>query len=1029
MCRSAAPFCAFFCILLMSGCADTSFVGKRVDNFTAYYNTYYNAEKSYEEGVDRVLDRRESEPVDMNVYLSLFLSGEGGPNESFATAIEKSADVLREHPNSKWVDESLMMIGKSYYFQQNYVGAEQKFREVQNLSEDLEPEARFWLVRTLVAAGRFGEAERVSASLLTDEGEAGGTWTAQTWLARGESFVRQARWGNAAESLSAGLSGDLPRRLRARSAFLLGQVRETLDDPVGAQAAYTRSFRAANEYEIEYAARLSAIRVQGLNGQPAEALAELEEMEEDDKNFERLGALRVLRARLLDADGKPDDARAVLREVLYEPPPAQGATQGRAHYAMAQVYRDAYDDFSRAAAHFDTASTSLRQTVTTREPVLLTPVAITNSESLSRRYRTIADRASDVTRIDSLLRLGSLSPDELRAELEALQEQQAQQRAAARERRDQEEAARRFTNRTVTAQRNASSQSLAVSTGGSFLFHDNPTRVQEGRRNFERRWGPRPRVENWRRSAVIDQRQGPQAADPDARNDGEVDAEAVADAPADDAGPIAAGFDLGEIPRTASEKEALRGDRAVARYELATALFLNAERPDSAATWYQKVIDEDAERPVARRALYALAEVRTAQDRPEEAGRLYQTVIDRYPASAFAQRARQRLGLASVETADTTAVAEAAYAAAYQAWQAGLRDSARSAMARVATEHAASGVAPRAVLALASFTVESLRTGPNPPSDSLLSGFLRSEAVDRSAVEDGRTRLRNALGADAPIDPAAARDDQTQRRRQSADRSPPSGAIQQRGDPRDPPEQDMPSEGEENLQQPARADTSGTSVQDVSRTPDDVDTTAVEPAVQPATDAQAPAAGDTMRGPGEDVNVAADRDPASPAAETPALPDSAAQTYDRVLDVLAYLVARYPESPEADRAQSMGVAIADAYPGSVISRPLDAAGEAKGGEDDSEAGREGAPSDSVATVPAPGGDAPDAAPADRTAPRDSVAGEPSAPAYRFDVPPDSARRRGPDRERAPTPQTDTTATDSIGSVPPRVPADSSRNGG
>jgi len=239
----------------------------------------------------------------------------------------------------------------------------------------------------------------------------------------------------------------------------------------------------------------------------------------------------------------------------------------------------------------------------------------------------------------------------------------------------------------------------------------------------------------------------------------------------------------------------------------------------------------------------------------------------------------------------------------------------------------------------------------------------------------------------------------------------------------------MPSEGEENLQQPARADTSGTSVQDVSRTPDDVDTTAVEPAVQPATDAQAPAAGDTMRGPGEDVNVAADRDPASPAAETPALPDSAAQTYDRVLDVLAYLVARYPESPEADRAQSMGVAIADAYPGSVISRPLDAAGEAKGGEDDSEAGRQGAPSDSVATVPAPGGDAPDAAPADRTAPRDSVAGEPSAPAYRFDVPPDSARRRGPDRERAPTPQTDTTATDSIGSVPLRVPADSSRNGG
>lgn len=1023
MCRSAAPLFAFLCILVLAGCADTSFIGKRVDNFTAYYNTYYNAEQSYQEGVDRVLDRRESEPVDMNVYLSLFLSGEGGSNESFATAIEKSADVLREHPNSKWVDESLMLIGKSYYFQQNYVGAEQKFREVQNLSEDLSPEARFWLVRTLVSAGRFGEAERVSASLLTENGSGDGTWTAQTWLARGEAFVRQARWGNAAEALSAGLSGDLPRRLRARSAFLLGQVRETLDDPVGAQAAYTRSFRAANEYEIEYAARLSAIRVRGLNGQPREALAELEDMQEDDKNFERLGALRVLRARLLDAEGKPENARAVLREVLYEPPPAQGATQGRAHYAMAEVYRDAYDDFSRAAAHFDTASTSLRQTVTTREPVLLTPVAITNSESLSRRYRTIADRASDVTRIDSLLRLGSLPPDELRAELEALQQQQAQERAAAQERRDQEEAARRFTNRTVTAQRNTPSQSLATSTGGSFLFHDNPTRVQEGRRNFERRWGPRPRVDNWRRSAAIEQRQGPQAADPDARNDGEVEAEAVADAPPDDAGPVGAGFDLGEIPRTSSEKEALRRDRAVARYELATALFLNAERPDSAATWYRKVIDDDAERPVARRALYALAEVRTAQNRTSEADRLYQTVIDRYPASVFAQRARQRLGLASVETADTTAVAEAAYSAAYQAWQVGLRDSARSAMARVATEHAASGVAPRAVLALASFTVESLRAGTNPPSDTLLAAFLDSEAVDRSTVEDGRTKLRNVLGADAPIDPAAAREDQAQRRPQAAASPPSSGVIQQQGNPRDPSGQETPTARRQNVQQPARVDTADTldtsddRMQDVSRMRGDFDTTAVDPAPQVTPEAQTAASRDTTGGSQADADVEADRDPPTSASETPALPDSASRTYDRVLDVLAYLVARYPESPEAVRAQSMGVAIADAYPGLVVTRP------------DDPAETERVRSDSGTTVPDPDADAPDAAPASRTTPRDSVARESSAPAYRFDVPSDSMRGRGAARERAPAPSPDTTAVDSTASVPPRVPADSSRNGG
>ncbi|RMF57303.1 MAG: hypothetical protein D6746_11295, partial [Bacteroidetes bacterium] len=142
---------------MLAGCGSSSFLGRRVDNFTAYYNTFYNARKAYERGVKSL--ERDNVPVDRTRYLPVFSDPDRAPrSQDFADAIKKSADVLRDHPTSKWADDALLLIGKSYFYQQNYVGAEQKFREVIDLGSDLEDEARFWLARTLIASQAYDEA-------------------------------------------------------------------------------------------------------------------------------------------------------------------------------------------------------------------------------------------------------------------------------------------------------------------------------------------------------------------------------------------------------------------------------------------------------------------------------------------------------------------------------------------------------------------------------------------------------------------------------------------------------------------------------------------------------------------------------------------------------------------------------------------------------------------------------------------------------------------------------------------------------
>jgi tetratricopeptide (TPR) repeat protein len=147
--------------VLAGGCAETSFVGRQYDNFTAYYNKFYNARNAFEEGVQAMQDR--DRPIDRTEYLSVFWEPEGTSTESsFKEAIQKSADVLREHPNSKWVDDALLLIGKSYFYQQNYAGAAQKFREVLALDGELglEPGARKAVVQMTAAM----EAEILGAT-------------------------------------------------------------------------------------------------------------------------------------------------------------------------------------------------------------------------------------------------------------------------------------------------------------------------------------------------------------------------------------------------------------------------------------------------------------------------------------------------------------------------------------------------------------------------------------------------------------------------------------------------------------------------------------------------------------------------------------------------------------------------------------------------------------------------------------------------------------------------------------------------
>jgi TolA-binding protein len=96
----------------------------------AYFNTYYNA--------NRIFNEAEAE------------RGEGGgriAGDKYADVVERCSKIVRDHPDSRWVDDALFLMGKALIRQEEYSSGIRKFTEIitNYPGSNYVPESYYWL--------------------------------------------------------------------------------------------------------------------------------------------------------------------------------------------------------------------------------------------------------------------------------------------------------------------------------------------------------------------------------------------------------------------------------------------------------------------------------------------------------------------------------------------------------------------------------------------------------------------------------------------------------------------------------------------------------------------------------------------------------------------------------------------------------------------------------------------------------------------------------------------------------------------
>jgi tetratricopeptide (TPR) repeat protein len=321
-------------------------------NFTAYFNTYYNAKKLFEQV--------EEDRANQNHPLFEFKEPNlpSGSQTPIIKVIEKCSKILQFDKESAYVDDALFMIGKAFYYQSEFAKAQRKFNELDAVENtDLHLINQYWIGITDLQLRNFDKGyeklEQVKQLALEEE----------EFEIRDMAYIKQIAFLNFREDYSPAveLSQSLIEvtnndELKAETYFQLGKFYKELEDVENAAKAFAAVDDYSPSFEIEFLSKFESAKLQKELGNVDESLTLLQDMRDEgiySQNFDKID-LEIAQIYL---DREELEAAVELYTIIdttYKSAPSSG----EAGFKRAEIWEKYYRDYDSAKFYYDRAANS-----------------------------------------------------------------------------------------------------------------------------------------------------------------------------------------------------------------------------------------------------------------------------------------------------------------------------------------------------------------------------------------------------------------------------------------------------------------------------------------------------------------------------------------------------------------------------------------------------------------------------------------------------------------------------------------------
>jgi len=481
-------------------------VTRNYHNLTAYYNYYYNANLSYENGVAK---SEKNYPMNYTDLLPVFTFNNqqmaGAIAGDMDRAVKKATGLVAHHsitvkpkpkkgaPNKKdrefynqnefcvWVPEAYLLIGKANVYGMNYDKALQTFNymltEYPN-SKSLY-EAKVWMAIIDAQTGSYEEGQEMLRSLNADK-KFPTKLRPLLLLSFADMDIKRKAYADAIPYLKKALQSHWKKNRRVRLTYLLGQLYEKIGDNEKSIEAFRAVTKMNPAYETAFNAQIK-IAILYQSGQKGKDLRKvLLKLAKDEKNREYLDLVYYALGKI---DLAENDMPAAMKNfaLSVSKSVSNNFQKGLSSITLADLYFEK-PDYIMAQAYYDTAVTVLDNTYPDYAQLKL---KTDNLTSLVSDLRV-------VSREDSLQRVAKMSEADRNALIASLIKKVQEEEEAKRKEEEQQRYAASY------YQQQQATQNLAGQQGGKWYFY-NPATLAVGSSEFQMLWGKRKLEDNWRR--------------------------------------------------------------------------------------------------------------------------------------------------------------------------------------------------------------------------------------------------------------------------------------------------------------------------------------------------------------------------------------------------------------------------------------------------------------------------------------------------------------------------------------------------
>jgi len=426
------------------------------------------------------------------------------------TVVKKDDDKKKDDPKVAEVDEDDIPAPKM-------IRLGNLTPEVQNGKPDsyfmkhrpVYQEGILWLARTYIERDNYTMAKRMMEQL-EENPTTFKDIREQLSEVKAHFYLNQKKYEQALPALNEILETSNDKQLKARVAFIVGQINQRLKNSSAAAVAYDQVIKFRPNYEMEFNARLKLATTSWKTGRgtSAEAKRSLQKMLKDIKNEEFKDAIYFALADIsLSEDNRPE-AIANLQQSAWNS--VKNTNQKTESYLLLGdlFYED--EDYVNAKSYYDSTFLLMAKTDDRWSRV----------NDLNTNLTDIALNITTVTTQDSLLRISEL-PEEEKKKIAAKIKQKRDEEKRAKIANDAKmaELQQKLNSKGAVAGRTngldlnrggslsgpsrGRASNVTVAGGGSTWFaYGDPAKMKKSKRDFERQWDARDLADNWRRASA-----------------------------------------------------------------------------------------------------------------------------------------------------------------------------------------------------------------------------------------------------------------------------------------------------------------------------------------------------------------------------------------------------------------------------------------------------------------------------------------------------------------------------------------------